>query len=124
MTKILVTGAAGNAGQAVCAALSTAGFDLRMADATAPPEAIRGLGEFVRCDTRTPDDVRRAIQGMDGVVHLAAWHCAHQPPVSDPTIWAVNVDGTFNTFEACREAGVKAIVYASSMAYGWGAFTP
>lgn len=118
--KILITGAAGNAGQAVCAQLSTLGFDLRMADATAPPEAIRGLGEFMRCDTRTPDDVRHAMQGVDGVVHLAAWHCAHQPPVSDPTIWAVNVDGTFNTFEACREAGVKAIVYASSMAYGWG----
>lgn len=118
--KILVTGAAGNAGQAVCAQLATAGFELRMADATAPPESIRGLGEFVRCDTHTPDDARRAVQGVDGVVHLAAWHCAHQPPVSDPTIWAVNVDGTFNTFEACREAGVKAIVYASSMAYGWG----
>lgn len=118
--RILITGAAGNAGQAVCAELSRSGFDLRMADGTAPPESIRGLGEFVRCDTRTPEDVRRVVQGVDGVVHLAAWHCAHQPPVSDPTIWAVNVDGTFHTFEACREAGIKAIVYASSMAYGWG----
>lgn len=118
--KILVTGAAGNAGQATCVELARAGFDLRMADATAPPVSLRDLGEFVRCDTRTPDDVRHAVQGVDGVVHLAAWHCAHQPPVSDPTIWAVNVDGTFNVFEACRHAGVKAIVYASSMAYGWG----
>lgn len=42
------------------------------------------------------------------------------PPVSDATIFAVNVDGTFNVFEACREQGVGAIVFASSMAYGFG----
>lgn len=118
--KILVTGASGNAGQAVCRALNQGGFEVRMADmAPAPPEN-RAIGEYVRCDTRTVDDVRAAVAGVDGVVHLAAWHCAHQPPVSDATIYAVNVDGAFNVFEACRAAGVRAIVYASSMAYGWG----
>ncbi len=91
-----------------------------MADVMPPPAEYAGFGEFVRCDTRTPDDARRAVQGMDAVIHLAAWHCAHQPPVSDATLFAVNVDGTFNVFEACREQKVQAVVYASSMAYGWG----
>ncbi len=118
--KVLVTGAAGNAGQAVCRALVASGVTVRMADTMAPPPSHATLGEFVRCDTRTPDDVRRAVAGTDAVIHLAAWHCAHVPPVSDATIFAVNVDGTFNVFEACREAGVKSIVYASSMAFGWG----
>jgi nucleoside-diphosphate-sugar epimerase len=40
--------------------------------------------------------------------------------VSDATIFAVNVDGTFNVFEAARANGVRSIVYASSMAFGWG----
>lgn len=118
--KVLVTGAAGNAGQVVCRALAATGVDVRMADTMAPPAENAKLGEFVRCDTRTPDDVRRAVAGTDAVIHLAAWHCAHVPPVSDATIFAVNVDGTFNVFEACREEGVKSIVYASSMAFGWG----
>lgn len=118
--KVLVTGAAGNAGQATCLALAATGAEIRMADVMPPPAEYAGLGEFVRCDTRTPDDVRRAVQGMDAVIHLAAWHCAHQPPVSDATIFAVNVDGTFNVFEACREQRVQAVVYASSMAFGWG----
>lgn len=118
--KVLVTGAAGNAGQVTCRALAATGFTVRMADTMAPPAEIVKLGEFVRCDTRTPDDVRRAVAGVDAVIHLAAWHCAHVPPVSDATIFAVNVDGTFNVFEACREEGIKAIVYASSMAFGWG----
>lgn len=40
--------------------------------------------------------------------------------MSDATTFAVNVDGTFNVLEACREAGITGLVYASSMAYGWG----
>jgi nucleoside-diphosphate-sugar epimerase len=118
--KVLVTGAAGNAGQATCRLLVEQGFTVRQADATGPAEENRALGEFVRYDTRTPEDVRRAVEGTDAVIHLAAWHCAHQPPVSDPTIWSVNVDGTFYVLEACRAFGIKSIVYASSMAYGWG----
>ncbi len=118
--KVLVTGAAGNAGQAVTPLLANDGFTLRLADVAPPPGGVTGTEEFVRCDTRTPDDVRRAVADMDAVIHLAAWHSAHQPPVSDATIFAVNVDGTFNVIEACREAGVQALVFASSMAYGWG----
>ena len=118
--KILVTGAAGNAGQAVCRLLHDGGYDIRRAD-VAPPlrDDLAGV-EFVRCDTRTLSDTQRAVDGCDAVIHLAAWHCGHVPPVSDATIFAVNVDGTFNVFEACREQGVKAVVFASSMAFGWG----
>lgn len=117
--KVLVTGASGNGGQAVCRALLLAGFTVRMADVfPSPAEDLKEV-EFVRCDTRTAADVQRAVMGMDAVIHLAAWHCAHNPPVSDDTIFAVNVDGTFQVLEACRKEGIKAIVYASSMAYGW-----
>src|SRR5690242_17290077 len=118
--KVLITGAAGNAGQAVCRAAAAAGFELRMADMANPPADVLQLGEFMRCDTRTAEDVRRAVDGTEAVVHLAAWHSGHRPPVSDPTIFAVNVDGTFHVTEACRAHGVQRLVFASSMAYGWG----
>ena len=118
--KVLVTGAAGNAGQTVCRALASDGWSVRMADVMPPPAAYADCGEFVRCDTRTPKDVVEALDGCEAVVHLAAWHCAHVPPVSDATIFAVNVDGTFNVLQASRDAGVKAMVFASSMAYGYG----
>ncbi len=117
---VVITGAGGNAGQAVSRLVAEAGFDVRMADMVSPAADVAALGEFVRCDTRTPTDVQRAIAGVDAVIHLAAWHSAHNPPVSDATIFAVNIDGTFNVLEACRAEGVRAIVYASSMAYGWG----
>ncbi len=47
-------------------------------------------------------------------------YCGHNLPVSDPALFAVNVDGTFNVLEACRAKGVNSFVFASSMAYGWG----
>lgn len=123
MSKVLVTGASGVAGRLVARGLGDAGYDVRRADvAPAAPDPTDPVapGEFVRCDTRTPADVRAAVAGCDAVVHLAAWHSGHQPPVSDDTIFAVNVDGTFNLLQACREAGIDSVVFASSMAYGWG----
>ncbi|MGC4190232.1 MAG: NAD(P)-dependent oxidoreductase [Thermomicrobiales bacterium] len=116
---VTITGAGGNGGQAIARVAANAGYRLRLADMVVPPPDVLVLGEFVRCDTRSVTDMQRAIDGADAVIHLAAWHSAHRPPVSDATIFAVNIDGTFNVFEACRAQGVQAIVYASSMAYGW-----
>jgi nucleoside-diphosphate-sugar epimerase len=118
--KVLVTGASGNGGQAICHKLLEAGFSVRMADVMPPAGGMIKSTEFVRCDMRSPGDVKNAVKGVDAVIHLAAWHSAHQPPVSDETIFAVNVDGTFHLLQACREFGIQAIVYASSMAYGHG----
>ena len=118
--RVLITGAAGNAGQAVTQRVAAAGYEVRLADTVPPPPEVSALGEVVRCDTRTPADAWSAVQDMDAVIHLAAWHSAHRPPVSDATIFAVNVDGTYNVLEACRVHGVGAVVFASSMAYGWG----
>jgi nucleoside-diphosphate-sugar epimerase len=117
---VTITGAGGNGGQAVARVAAAAGYRLRLADMVVPPPDILALGEFIRCDTRSVTDVQQAVAGADAVIHLAAWHSAHRPPVSDATIFAVNIDGTFNVFEACRANGIQAIVYASSMAYGWG----
>lgn len=117
--RVLVTGAAGVGGRETVRQLLAAGYEVRMADVVAPAERFVGA-EFVRCDTRSQQDVEAAVEGCDAVVHLAAWHCGHIPPVSDATIFAVNVDGTFFVLEACVKFGVKAVAYASSMAYGHG----
>src|SRR5690349_9448822 len=104
--RVLVTGASGNAGQVVCAMLHEKGHEVRRADVAPPQQDQLADVEFVRCDTRSPADAVAAVAGCQAVVHLAAWHSAHRPPVSDATIFAVNVDGTFNVVEACRAAGV------------------
>ena len=59
------------------------------------------------------DTLQAAIEGVDGVFHLAAlWllQC-HEFPRS---AFGVNVQGTFNIIEACLNAGVQRLVYSSS----------
>jgi nucleoside-diphosphate-sugar epimerase len=63
------------------------------------------------------DAVRRALDGMDVVVHMAA------DPRGDAPWEAVlrsNIIGAYNTYEACRLNGVKRIIYASSVMVSWG----
>jgi len=64
-------------------------------------------------DIRETDVLKRAMEGIDGVVHLAAmWllHCKDYPR----TAFEVNIGGTFNVLEACVQNGVKRLVYSSS----------
>ena len=68
---------------------------------------------FVQGDICDADTVRRATDGMDAVIHLAALRitaCAAEPRRA----MEVMCDGSFNVVEAAREAGVKKIVAASS----------
>jgi UDP-glucose 4-epimerase len=64
-------------------------------------------------DIMQTDVLRRALDGADGVFHLAAlWllHCQDFPRAA----FDVNIRGSFNVFEACVDAGVERLVYSSS----------
>ncbi len=70
------------------------------------------------------ETLRREMQGIDGVFLLASlWlgECVNEPR----SAWEVNVMGTWNVVEACRDLGVRRIVYSSSASvYGNALFTP
>ncbi len=119
--KVLVTGAYGLIGNTVYAALVASGrYDVygltrrirpsaRMTDAglaTIPPERTRVA------DLTNAGSLRDAVRGVDVVVHMAAdpsgrdgWHSVHQN----------NVVGTQHLFEAASEAGVRRVVFASTI---------
>lgn len=64
-------------------------------------------------DIREIDILNQAMQGMDGVFHLAAmWllHCKDFPR----TAFDVNIQGTFNVLEACVKNKVSRLVFSSS----------
>ena len=64
-------------------------------------------------DIRDIDLLNDAMEGMDGVIHLAAmWllHCRDYPR----TAFHVNIEGTFNVLEACVKNNIKRLVYSSS----------
>jgi nucleoside-diphosphate-sugar epimerase len=73
-------------------------------------------------DVRDPAALEEALAGADVVVHLAFMITGRAPR---PTIRAINVEGTLNTFRAAAAAGVARFVYASSVAaYGFARDNP
>ncbi|MDN2564898.1 NAD-dependent epimerase/dehydratase family protein [Aquibium sp. A9E412] len=129
MRKILVTGGCGFIGRAVCDELLAAGHAVRAFDALidqvhgdgAPrmPDAV----ETVRGDIRDMDAVRAALEGVDGVVHLAAEVGVGQSMYEIARYVSGNDLGTAVLLEAMIERRVRRIVVASSMSvYGEGLY--
>ena len=77
--------------------------------------------ETVRADITDLDAMRPAFEDVETVVHLAGLIEG-----ADRDTLAANIDGTYNVFEAARQAGVKRVVFAStgSVAGGYGADEP
>ena len=75
-------------------------------------------------DITQADILGAAVKEADMVVHLAAlWllQCHEFPRAA----FDVNVRGTFNVLEACRDANIERLVYSSSASvYGNAQFTP
>jgi nucleoside-diphosphate-sugar epimerase len=119
----LVTGGAGFIGSNVAEALVGRGDRVRVLDnlSTGSHENLEAAGdvELIEGDLRDVEAVRRATEGVEGVFHQAALRSVPRS-VDDPTSTNdVNVTGTLNLLMACRDAGVRRVVYASSSsAYG------
>jgi len=118
--RTLVTGGAGYLGSVLCELLLRSGHEVRAFDSLMHGgRSLLGLAgrdgfEFQRGDMRDPDAVRKALAGMDAVVHLAAIvgdpACAKDPELSR----AVNLDASLALFAAAREAGAHRFAFAST----------
>ena len=120
--RVLITGAYGLIGNTVYRALSAApdAYDVYgLARRQHPSDRLPGSELCAIPDDRlfiaNLSDVaalQKAVQGMDVVVHMAA---NPNGEAEWESILTDNIIGTYNVFEACRQAGVKRIVSASSM---------
>lgn len=124
--KILVTGGAGFIGSNLCEVLVNQGNSVVCLDnfATGKRENLVGLlikdnFKLIEGDIRNLEDCRKAVDGVDYVLHQAALGSVPRS-IKDPiTSNEVNVGGFLNMLVAARDAGVKRMVYAaSSSTYG------
>lgn len=112
----LVTGASGFLGSHVARLLVERGDRVRvLLRASSDARAVSGLAvERVTGDLRDPASLERALAGVDTVWHVAAdyrlW-AAHPEEIYDS-----NVGGTRNLLAAAQRAGVRRLVYTSSVA--------
>lgn len=108
---VLVTGSEGHIGRVQVATLIEAGYRVRTFDQSLRQDDSGG--EHVTGDLRDIAAVRRAVQGVDAVAHLGA--IADDWAGHDDDVLAVNVQGTWNVLLACVEAGIRRLVYFSSI---------
>jgi uronate dehydrogenase len=107
MARVLVTGSAGAIGRPVCAELDAGGHEVRAFDLRATP----GAKDAVVGDVADREAVRRATEGMDAVVHLAA--IPTDAPF--PALLGPNVLGVHHVLEAACEHGVRRVVLTSTV---------
>jgi dihydroflavonol-4-reductase len=114
--RIFLTGATGFVGHHVARALADQGAQLRMlVRKTSNLDNLEGIsGDTHVGDLAKPETLRPALERCDAVVHVAA---DYRLWIRDPnTMYRANVDGTRELLRLSREAGVRRVVYTSSVA--------
>jgi dihydroflavonol-4-reductase len=114
--QALVTGATGLIGSHVVRALLNEGWSVRALRRSTSPSWPTGEAEpeWVQGDLCDSASLRSAAEGCDAVFHVAAHYALW---AKDEAIFErVNVEGTRSVLQAAKEAGVKRVVYTSSVA--------
>ncbi|MBB3178666.1 NAD(P)-dependent oxidoreductase [Variovorax sp. Sphag1AA] len=121
MKQVLITGGGGFLAAWIARRLAARGLRSRLFDVPGAPRTANGivdprhssLLEWWEGDIRKADDIRAAMDGCDGVAHLAG---VLTPACSaDPVRGAeINLIGSLHVFDAARAQGLSKVVYASS----------
>lgn len=126
MKRVLITGGGGFLGAWIAALLHSQGIAVRIFDVhssrhlaqtivgmRAGAHAPAVLADWQVGDIREASDVQRAMQGCDGVVHLAG--ILTPDCKADPVRGAqINLMGSLHVFAAAQACGLNHVVYASS----------
>lgn len=120
-SMFLVTGGAGFIGSNLCEAILNMGYKVRCLDnlSTGKQAHIDLFVNhpnytFIKGDITDLDTCLQACEGVDFVLHQAAWGSVPRS-IEMPLFYEkVNIGGTLNMLEAARQKQVKKFVYASS----------
>ena len=119
MSRYLVTGGAGFIGSHIVDRLVAEGHHVRVLDDLSSGrlknlEQVQSKIEFQQGDIRDRAAVRKAVAGIERIIHEAAWRSVPKS-MADPIGYAeVNIVGTVNVLEEARAAKVTRLVLASS----------
>jgi UDP-glucose 4-epimerase len=122
VTTYLVTGGAGFIGSHLCEALVSRGDSVRVLDdlSTGRRDNLPTGADLLVGDVANPDEVARAMTGVDGCFHLAAIASVEKGVTDWLGTHRCNVTGSITVFDAIRRQHSRIpVVYASSAAvYG------
>jgi nucleoside-diphosphate-sugar epimerase len=116
-TNALVTGGGGFLGQYIVEQLLARGDRVTVFARGSYPDLEAAGARTIRGSVEDAEAIGRACAGMDMVFHVAAKAGLWGPW---PSFWNTNVLGTRNAIAACRNAGVRRLVYTSSPSVVFG----
>ncbi len=107
--RVLITGAGGRIGTDLAERLRDR-YQLRLQYRRSVPDRPP-VDDWVQADIARMEEIAPAMDGIDAVIHLAG-----EPSVRAPweRVRDANIVGTYNVFEAARQAGVRKVVFAST----------
>jgi nucleoside-diphosphate-sugar epimerase len=116
--NVLITGGSGFLGKRIVEELlapdaALQARKIRVLDIKPYDGKFKDRIDYIQGDIRNTADVSKACEGIDLVIHAAAiidWGTKSKQEVLD-----INVGGTKNVIDACREHGIKYLVYTSSL---------
>jgi dTDP-glucose 4,6-dehydratase len=135
MKKVLVTGADGFIGSHLVEKLVQSGYQVKAfvqynsfgtwGWIDSLPKEIKQQIEIFSGDIRDPYGVKRALEGCDAVLHLAALIAIPYSYHSPDTYIDTNIKGTLNVLQAARELEIEKVVHTStSEVYGTAKYVP
>lgn len=121
--KILITGGSGFIGSYFHRDLSASGHELVTIDLIDPtPGSHASQSAFIKGDIRDPKALDHAMEGVDLVINLAAAH--HDFGIAHDTYYSVNEHGSQMVCDAMDRAGIKEVIFYSTVAVYGDAPTP
>ena len=114
--KLFITGATGFVGSHVARMAAEQGAELRLLTRRTSKIAanLPKGAELVQGDLREPARFAAALRGCDALIHVAADYRLWVPDPAE--MYKANVEGTRELLRLAREAGVRRVVYTSSVA--------
>ena len=115
--KILITGASGFVGKALCAHLVAHGFDVVGTVRNLPDASVPGVNYHIGAEMGATAKWHVALTGVQAIIHCAARVHVMRDHVQDPLaeFRRVNVEGTVNLAQQAMAAGIRRFIFISSI---------
>lgn len=105
----MVTGATGDVGKSLCEILDKMGYDVLTSSRKKPND---WKYPFLPVDITNLDIFIESLKNIDILIHLAG---QREPDAGFEDLIGPNIRGAYNAFEAATVAGVKTVIFASSV---------